>query len=143
VLDGSFEDLSYFGMGPGENYIDFNAHAYMGLFHTDVTSQYEPYVRPQECGNHTRTTEVTLRNDTGAAFRVDTDASFEFSALHYSIEQLDGIEHRHLLKPEDKTHLLINAKVGGIGSNSCGPRPLPEHLFEDAEINLAYRISLA
>ena len=143
VLDSSFEDLSYFGMGPGENYIDFNAHAHMGLFHTDVTSQYEPYVRPQECGNHTRVTEVTLRNQAGASFRVDTDASFEFSALHYSIEQLDRIEHRHLLKAEDTTHLLINAKVGGLGSNSCGPRPLPEHRFEDAEINLAYRISLA
>ena len=57
-----------------------------------------------------------------------------------NIENPGGI---YIDKKEDATHLLINSKVGGIGSNSCGPRPLPQHLFEDPEINLTYRISLA
>ena len=142
VLDGSFEALDYFGMGPEENYIDFRDHARMALHHSTVSAQYEPYVRPQECGNHTEVTEICLAEESGASFRVESDSPVEFSALHYSIEQLDRVEHRHELCDEGETHLLVNARVGGIGSNSCGPRLEVKDRFDDRTVAMKYRISL-
>lgn len=132
TLDGGYESLSYHGKGPKENYIDFGAHAYYGLFHSTVTEEYEPYVRPQDCGNHYGVTELTLASDSAAMqLTLPKGApAIEFSALHYSIEELDKKEHRHELSSDGKTHLLINYKVGGIGSNSCGPCPLPKDRFE-------------
>lgn len=142
VLDGGFETLHYFGMGPEENYIDMNAHTRMALHHSTVSDQHEPYLRPQECGNHTAVTEVTLADAEGTQLRVDSETPIEFSALHYSIEQLDRVEHLHELVAEDETHLLINARVGGIGSNSCGPRLTPKYRFDDATVTMAYKITV-
>lgn len=140
VLDGGYEALNYFGRGPEENYIDMAEHTRMALHHSNVTAEYEPYVCPQECGNHTGVTEVELANADGERFRVESGTPIEFSALPYSIEQLDRVEHRHQLVPEGETHLLINARVGGIGTNSCGPRLTPKYRFDDAAVSMQYRI---
>ena len=43
---------------------------------------------------------------------------------------------------KDFPKIEFNYKVGGIGSNSCGPQPLPGHRFEDKTINFAYRIAI-
>ena len=142
VLERGFEKLDYFGKGPYESYIDLNSHTKYGLYHTDVTSQYEPYIRPQECGNHYGVSEIKLSCDCGATVKVEAEKPVEFSALHYSIEQLDKVQHRHELVEEDATHLIVNYKVGGIGSNSCGPQPLQKDRFEDKKFTFAYRISL-
>ncbi len=142
VLDESFEELEYFGKGPYESYIDFSAQSRYGLFKTNVTCQYEPHIRPQECGNHYGTTYVKLGENKGETLELSAEKAIEFSALHYSVEQLDRVQHRHELKAEKATHLIVNYKVGGIGSNSCGPQPLPEHRFEDKEFNFAFRISM-
>ena len=142
VLDKSFEELEYYGKGPYESYVDVLSHTRYGLYHSDVTSQYEPYIRPQECGNHYGVTEVKLGEQGGSTVKVNADKAIEFSALHYSVEQLDRVQHRHELKAEDATHLIVNYKVGGIGSNSCGPEPLEKDRFEDKEFNFAFRLSV-
>jgi beta-galactosidase len=142
TLDGGYEELSYHGKGPRENYIDFGSHAYYGLFSSTVTEQYEPYVRPQECGNHYGVSEITLASpEASLSVTVPEGApKIEFSALHYSIEELDRKEHRHELTTSGKTHLLINYKVGGIGSHSCGPLPMPKDRFEDDPFKFAFNL---
>jgi beta-galactosidase len=142
AFDDSFEDLEYFGKGPYESYVDISSHTKYGLYNSKVSDQYEPYIRPQECGNHYGTTDILLSEENGASVKITAQKAVEFSALHYSIEQLDKIQHRHELNREDATHLIINYKVGGIGSNSCGPEPLAQHRFENKEIGFSYRISL-
>ena len=143
VLDGSYESLTYHGKGPKENYIDFGAHAYYGLFESTVTEQYEPYVRPQDCGNHYGTSELSLASgDARMSLSVPEGAPrIEFSALHYSIEELNEKRHRHELVSDGKTHLLVNYRVGGIGSNSCGPSPLPKDRLEDDPFSYAFTVS--
>ncbi len=142
-LDGGYEALTYHGKGPKENYVDFGSHAYYGLFKSTVTDEYEPYVRPQDCGNHYGVTELSLSSpDARLSVTLPEGAPrIEFSALHYSMEELDRKEHRHELVSDGKTHLLINYKVGGIGSNSCGPLPLPKDRFEDDPFEYAFTLS--
>ena len=142
TLDGGYEELSYHGKGPRENYIDLGSHAYYGLFSSTVTEQYEPYVRPQECGNHYGVSEITLASPAASLSVTVPEGApkIEFSALHYSIEELDRKEHRHELTTSGKTHLLINYKVGGIGSHSCGPLPMPKDRFEDDPFKFAFNL---
>ena len=108
-----------------------------------VTEEYEPYVRPQDCGNHYGVTALSLSSpDAKMSLSLPLGApKIEFSALHYSIEELDKKEHRHELVSDGKTHLLINYKVGGIGSNSCGPLPLPKDRFEDDSFRYAFTLT--
>jgi len=139
VLDKEFEKLEYFGKGPKESYIDFQNHASFGVWEDTVTNQYEPYIRPQECGNHIDTDWVKLESENNG-FYVESDNSFEFSALHYSIEQLDAADHSFELEPSEETDLLINYKVEGIGSHSCGPELPEKYRLRDREINLNFRV---
>ena len=144
-LVGDYEDLVYHGRGPKENYVDFGAHTYYGLFCSTVTDEYEPYVRPQDCGNHYGVSELSLSSpEANVRVTLPNGAPrIEFSALHYSIEELAEKRHRHKLVTDGKTHLLINYKVGGLGSNSCGPRPLPKDRFEDDPFGYSFNLNFS
>ena len=142
VLAEGFERLCYFGKGPQECYIDFAEHARFGKHESTVSKQYEPHIRPQECGNHVGVTELTLADEKGTRFAVDADTPFEFSALHSSEHDLDAATHRHKLAPKKETYLLVNYRVGGIGSHSCGPKLQSKYRLTDTKIRFSFRISL-
>ncbi len=137
VLREGFEELSYFGKGPEECYADMQNHARYGLHRSTVTAQYEPYVRPQECGNHLGVTELSLGD-----LKIEADNPFEFSALHFDDKMLTNTSHCHELIPDSKTYLLINYRVSGLGSSSCGPDARPEYRLQDTVIDFSFRLSL-
>ena len=137
-LKKEYCDLRYFARGPLENYIDLNLHAHCGLFTSTVEKQYEPYIRPQECGNHTGARFVTVSVPESDRAVSVCGSGFEFSALPWTPEEMTNVRHREELPASDKTALLINYKVGGIGTNSCGPR-LPDDIkLNDKHIEFAY-----
>ncbi len=143
ALKPEFEELEYFGRGDRECYVDYKEHSKMGVWKSTVTDEYEPYIRPQECGNHTDVKYLKLKGDTDLLF--DTGAEyvqkcFEFSALHYVMEQLDEAEHAFELIPSDTTEVLICYKNRGIGSGSCGPALLDKYKITDKVINFGFRI---
>ncbi len=141
-FDPAFSDLRYIGMGPFENYRDFKDHARMGQYESTVKEQFVPYVRPQECGNHTEVSELHLTNGQ-LDVQILPEAPMEMSVLPYSLYELDQAQHLHELPPSTATHLLVNAGVGGIGSNSCGPVLPKKDRLADASICAKYRIVIA
>ena len=67
---------------------------------------------------------------------------FSFDAHPYTDEALDKAEHTFELEAEDKTVLSLDWRMGGIGSNSCGPLPLAKYcltLREKASFTLVLR----
>ena len=95
-------------------------------------------IKPQECGNHIGARYVVLSSENNG-FRVEGER-FEFSALHYSAETLTDTAHRHELVPDENTHLLINYKVNGIGTNSCGPVLPEKYVFLDEHFDFQFHI---
>ncbi len=140
-LKKSFEALTYFGMGERECYVDYQEHAKMGIWESTVTKEYEPYIKPQDCGNHIKTKWLQLCNaDTTITFR--GNPCFEFSALHYTIEELDEKQHAFELVPSDSTEVLICYKNRGIGSNSCGPVLQNKYRVEDKTILFSFTLTI-
>ncbi len=135
-----FEGLEYFAKGPRSCYTDIQNHAYHSIFRTDVTGELEDMIVPQECGNHVDADYVVLSSD-DAKLRVDGKA-FEFSALHHSIEALEKAAHNWELTPSETTYLLVNYKVCGLGSNSCGHRAVAPYAFTEKEFNLHFTITI-
>lgn len=121
VLMSGCEDISYYGMGPGENYVDLRAHAHMGWFDTTVSAEHIPYVRPQENANHTKVKRFCVKDAQGKHFTVRTAEQLECSATHFKAADLELTAHEFELTPRAETVLRIDYKVSGIGSNSCGP----------------------
>ncbi len=97
-VPATFDNLTYFGRGPEENYCDRNWGTNIGLYAGKVADQYYPYVRPQENGYKTDTRWFTLtdKNQKGLLIMTtNVDAPVSFSALNNTIEDFDSEESNH------------------------------------------------
>ncbi len=128
-------EFTYFGRGPLESYRDMTHHAPMGLYTSSAADEYVNYVRPQEHGNHT---EVRWLSIGDLVFRSD---EFEFCVSQYSTAALDKAEHTNELVSDNKTHLRIDYKVSGIGSDSCGYQLEKRYRLDEKNIEFAFSIT--
>ena len=128
--------FTYYGMGPGENYSDMCHCAKIGLYESSAEKEYVPYVRPQEHGNHAAVSYLKIGQL--AFFGQDT---FECGVSQYSTQALFAAKHTDELVRDGKTHLRIDYRNSGIGSNSCGPQLEPEHRIDEKEIQFTFQFA--
>lgn len=124
-LPAGFENVRWFGRGPGESYCDLKHHARIGVWTGSVDQQFVPFVRPQEGGNKTDTVWAEVTNGDGVGLRAEGVSNF--SVLHYTSEELTAAEHTYDLKPRPETVLNLDFLVSGLGSQSCGPPALERY----------------
>jgi beta-galactosidase len=93
-LPVTMNKVTYFGRGPGENYIDRASGSKVGLYRTTAEDLYFPYVRPQENGHRTDTRWVALTNGQMGLLIV-ADSTIGFNALRNSVEDFDSEEATH------------------------------------------------
>ncbi len=145
-IPGEFSNLVWFGRGPGENYWDRKSGSPEGLYQSTVADQYFPYIRPQETGYKTDVSWLALRNNDGKGLMITADSLIGFSALEFTIEDLDpGIKkaqrHTNDLKPSDFTTLTVDyAQTGVAGDNSWGARAYPQYTLHYGEYEYTYTI---
>ena len=146
-MPGRFDRVIWYGLGPQENYPDMNLAAQLGQYTSLVDDLHEPYIRPQENGARGGTRALAVTDILGAGLMVlgeETfeDAGFSFSAHPYTNEALNRAEHTFELQSGDTTVLNLDWRMGGIGSNSCGPLPMEKYLLylkEKARFTLVLR----
>ena len=148
-LPGQYENLSYYGRGPWENYSDRKHSSFVGIYKDKVANQfYWDYMRPQESGNKTDARWLELRNDAGQGIQIQGLQPISFSALNVSVEDLDpGLnkkqQHPTDIKPHDTVFLHIDWKQRGLGGdNSWGAYPHREYLLTDKQFEYSYVIRL-
>ncbi|MBQ8849055.1 MAG: hypothetical protein IJ011_01825 [Clostridia bacterium] len=137
------EDLSrivYYGLGDKENYADKFHYAKTGLYETDVDGLFEFYEKPQTCGVHTRTRELSLSDGEGTL--TVRGERFDFSVARYSDEQLANTPHNYQLKDDGALFLHLDFKVSGVGSTSCGSNQLTNEMKISAGEDISFSITL-
>ena len=145
-LPGKYTDLTWYGRGPHENYWDRNTSAFIGEYRSTVHEQYYPYIRPQENGYKTDTRWLALQDSTGEGVMFIGEPLIGFSALNYSIDDLDqgtkqNYRHTNDLVAKDKVYLNVDYKQTGVGGdNSWGARPHPEYTLNYGEYEYSYII---
>lgn len=144
VLGEEYENLSWYGRGPWENYPDRKTSCLIGRWNSKVSEQYTHYPRPQDSGNHEDVTEVILTNKQGKGVRVTAiDRPFSFSALHYTVDDIYKTTHDCDLKPRKEVILSLDAAVLGLGNSSCGPGVLKKYAIDKQKSHtLRVRFSL-
>ena len=136
-----YEQLTWYGRGPWDNYPDRKVSCPIGLWKSTVSEQYVHYPRPQDSGNHEDCTLVELKDNKGKGIRIEAvDAPFSFSALPYSAQYLASETHDHELNEEGKTFLSIDCAVMGLGNSSCGPGVLKKYTVPTTTQTLRIRI---
>lgn len=140
ALAPGFEGLSWFGLGPGENYADRQAATWRGVHLSTVTEQYVPYIMPQENGLKTEVDWMVLQNRrTKHQLRMDSAYPISFSALHYHPEDLTRAFHTTDLAPRAETILCLDAAHRGVGTGSCGPDTFEPYRIKAKRFSLDLR----
>ncbi len=122
-LDPSLNKVSYIGRGPEENYIDRKLGSMIGKYETTVDEMCTKYIYPQECGNRTEVSEVSIYNEQHNILFEGVDNLIEFSAIPYSFSQLEEAKHFYELGESTGTYVRISSNHSGIGGDdSWGSR---------------------
>ena len=130
-LPRNYEQLTWYGRGPWDNYPDRKTSCPIGLWQSKVSEQYVHYPRPQDSGNHEDCTMVELKTKQGRTLRIEAiDKPFSFSALPYSAQYIASETHDHELQDQGKTYLSIDCAVMGLGNSSCGPGVLKKYTID-------------
>ena len=137
-----FEQLTYFGRGPFENYSDRKTGADLGVWRSTVTDQYVDYVMPQEHGHHTdvRWLELSTTTRRPHTLRVSGAPTLEFNATHLPAELLFSARHTTDLTPRPETTLYLDIAQRGLGTATCGPDVLPRHKIPSGTHRLNYTL---
>lgn len=117
-------EVLYFG-GSGEAYPDTRAASKLGQWQPGIDDLHTPYVRPQENGARADVRWAEL-----GGLRIEGDPEFWFSARRWNNEQLDAARHLTDLTPGDTLWINLDHGQHGIGSQSCGPGPLPQYFLK-------------
>ncbi|MDH6625519.1 beta-galactosidase [Streptomyces sp. LBL] len=135
--------VQWFGGGPGEGYPDTKAASMLGRWESSVDELQTPYVRPQENGARSDVRWAEL-----GGLRIEGDPEFWFGARRWTTEQLDAATHLTDLTAGTASdsgsaaRVWVNLDHGqhGIGSQSCGPGPLPQYVLrvEPAEFSFVF-----
>jgi Beta-galactosidase/beta-glucuronidase len=142
LLDKKFDRMEYFGRGPYENYSDRKSGADVGVYELGVNEQYE-YEKPMERGNHEEVRWAKLNGKEMPALLVQSDEKLmQVSALSYTDEQMHPVEYKIDLPASTATVFCLSTKTLGVGSNSCGPRPLEKFQVFAEPTSFSYTIKL-
>lgn len=147
TLPKSFNDFTWYGRGPYENYIDRNHDTFMGEWNGKVEEQAFHYYRPQETGNKTDVRWLTLKNDRGNGIRIRGSQPLAVSATNNKPEDLDPgstkkQQHWSDISPRWETVLCVDLFQKGVaGLDSWGSQPLDSYRFKDKEYAYSYTIS--
>ena len=134
VLPNEWSNVKYYGLGERENLPDFKEHAMVGIYETTVDAMHEPYVFPQDNGNHGEVRWLELTDEQGRGLRIsNAPGKLSFSAHRYSQENLIAAKHQEDLKDEGAVFLSVDGFMRGSGSSSCGPDTLDEYKLDLAK----------
>ncbi|OZG69697.1 glycoside hydrolase family 2 TIM barrel-domain containing protein [Bifidobacterium eulemuris] len=132
------DQVGYCGLGPNESYVDKRRSSWHGVFEGTVDSLFEPYIKPQENGNHHDCDWARLADDecaltvlAGDGTAADGLSTFDFQALPYTAEEMTCKAHNAELERADSTVVCVDYRQSGIGSNSCGPKLAEQYRMDD------------
>lgn len=142
TLPGEYDQVSWYGRG-GENYWDRKTASFVAKYSSNADELYTPYIRPQENGNKTDVRWLSLTNSSGKGLLIKGTGLISFSALHYTIEDLDAGAHRtghtYDLKRRPQVFLNLDDKQMGLGGdNSWGARTHTQYTLQPKDYTYSF-----
>jgi len=157
ALPKQYDQVTWYGRGPGESYCDTKQAGRFGIHRRDVEGLATPYARPQENGNRTDVFWVALGDLRGAGLFAQGSSmgvppmsptgetpvlqAFNFCARWQTGADLEKARHTSDLARREFISVNLDWKHHGIGSASCGPGPLPQYELRPDPFRFAFRLA--
>ena len=147
ILKGDYDQMTWLGRGPQENYADRKSGYLIGKYSASVWEQYHPYVRAQETANKCDVRWFTLASKAGAGIKVEGAEPLSVSAWNFHQDDLlyvpSTIEHRHGGCVDKKDMVWVNIdhlQMGVGGDNTWGAMVHPEYTITPKEWSYSFTI---
>lgn len=139
LVDG-FDDVSWVGLGPWENYPDRSSQALLGRWSKRIDEMASPYLLPQENGTRGGVIEMEI---SGPAGTVRTSHfSLHMNVARHSVEELEAADHWWKLLPSTKTVVHLDIAHRGVGTAALGPDTRPEYRLRGDHYRWQWRLAL-
>lgn len=136
------QNVTYFGRGPHENYVDRKSSAMVSRYETTVEELIHNYVRPQENGNRCDVRWIAFTNDEGnGAVVIADEGLLSVSAWPYSMADLERARHVNELPRRDVlTFNYDGAQMGVGGDDSWGAQPHRQYRLPPARRTYSFKV---
>jgi len=136
ALPAGSERLEWYGRGPHESHWDRKLSAHVGVYAGTVDEQFTDYSIPQENGNKTDVRWVAI-----GGLMVVGMPLLNFSAHHYTTEDLEQAAHSFELTRQEYVVLNLDLQQTGVGGNdSWGARPDEDVTLWPQPYRFAFRL---
>lgn len=119
-VPGSYENFTYYGRGPVENYADRKVGQFIELYSGKVADEFANFPFPQDMGNHEDVRWCALTDNSGNGAQFIADGTMSVAPLQYSAVDMTLAGHPYQLPKATDTYLHLDWGVTGLGGNSCG-----------------------
>ncbi|WP_203567924.1 glycoside hydrolase family 2 TIM barrel-domain containing protein [Aestuariimicrobium ganziense] len=134
-----FNQMTWYGEGPLECYVDRRGGARLDVHSLDVRENLTPYLRPQEAGSRTGVRWATVTDTQGRGLRFEADEPMEFSALPWTPVEIESADHHVDLPPIQRTVLRPALMRRGVGGDqSWGAMTHPEYCLPTGELSFMF-----
>lgn len=147
ILKTQFDNVTWYGRGPQENYVDRHTGALVGRYKAKVADLKYDYIRPQENGYRTGIRQVAFQDASGRGIRFAAmNDLLGFSAHHQLNSDYDEGDrkiqrHTYDVPERNLVNVNIDYKQMGIGGdNSWGARPHEEYMIKAGEYSWSFFI---
>lgn len=145
-INENFNQATYYGRGPYENYIDRNAGAEIGVYKAPVNTLNTAYMVPQENGNRTGIEWWKLRNpNNDHVITIDGVEALSMSMSPWSLENIDEAKHTYDLIEQGFNTVnidLIQMGVGGTDSWTSLAAPMEKYRIKPGNHEYTFTINV-
>ncbi len=138
-----YQDMSFYGKGPFENYSDRKMAAEVSIYSGSVDDFYYNYTKPQESSNRTCVRWLGLTDSSKSGIMIAGDSPIQTSVWPYSAENIREAQHPTELVKDDKLTVNITHKMAGVGGNdswSINARPIDKYRLLEKEYAFGFKL---
>ena len=144
TLPEEFENVDWFGLGPGESYPDRKESCILGVYSDTVGDMHFPFTPPAENGGRDEVSRVSFSTSDGRALTFTALSPIHFDAHHYTAEDLREAMHDHELPHRPQTIVHTDAVHAGIGGDMAWSTVQDEkYTVRPGEYELSLEIELS
>ncbi len=137
------QQMSFYGKGPQENYIDRCGAAEVNIYSGTVDDFYFNYVKPQESSNRTGVRWLALTNGQNSGLMVVGDEPLQTSVWPYTAENIREAQHPNELLKADFLTVNISGALAGVGGNdswSMNARPIEKYRLLKKDYSFGFKL---
>ena len=144
VMKGNkdFQKTMWYGMGPGESYVDSKAASVMGIYENTVDGMMTDYVFPQENGHREQVKWFRI-GDGKDGLLCRMEEKLGLNLANYTDESLEKAQHPFEIEKADDVIIHLDYRQSGLGSNSCGEEQLEENKVKLQDFAMAFTVQAA